>query len=210
MYDRRYVRKWDRNWLIFKDEFEFDLFTFGKLEFLENSIFENLWITGELVTGLFFKMEVVDFFVSVGVIIRGSVGVVGVIAVYWTDCTGGELVWNGLSDTFFWLVNETSVLKLISSIEGWTIRILGGRSSAPPSQILSPSDWLVSSEEDFGLDDVSLPDSERNEPEVEAPSSGIVEHLRITPFVPRYAATLGGEGLLDERFQRLVRHYQYV
>ena len=163
---------------MFRDELEFDLLTFGKLEFFENSIFENLWVTGEFETGLlFFKMEVVDFFVSVGVIIRGStcVGVVGVTdVVNWTGCVGGGGVWKGLSDTFFWLVNETSFLKLISSIEGWTIRIFGGRSSAPPfsqESILSPSDWLVSNDDDFWFDEEpdSLPDSERNEPDVEAP-----------------------------------------
>ena len=182
----------DRAWLIFKDEFEFDLFTFGRLEFFENSIFENLWITGELLTGLFLRMEVVDFF--------GSVGVDGVNC---TGCGGGG-VWNGLSDTFFWLVNGTSFLKFTSSMDGWTILIFGGRSSMILSPVFSASDWLVSNEDDFWFDDVSFPDSERNEPEVEAPSSGIVEHLLITPLVPRYAATLGGEGRRDDRLQRFV------
>ena len=193
----------DRTWLIFKDELEFDLFTFGKLELLENSIFENLWITGELLTGLFLRMEVVDFFGSVGVI-RSCVGVDGFIVVNCTGCGGGG-VWNGFSDTFFGLVKGTSFLKFTSSMDGWTIRIFGGRSSTTFSPFLSASDWLVSNEDDFWLDDVSFPDSERNEPEVEAPSSGIVEHLLMTPFVPRYAVTLGGEGRLDDRFQQFAR-----
>jgi len=89
-------------------------------------------------------------------------------------------------------------------MDGWTILIFGGRSSTMLSPVFSASDWLVSKEDDFWFDDVSFPDSERNEPEVEAPSSGIVEHLLITPFVPRYAATLGGEGRRDDRLQRFV------